>query len=196
VKILRRKRFVIDKKLQFSFLLVTISYIGILIAVITVSLFAPLVFRLRDLDADSVEASEAAIQILYLNEKYWLPVIFTLIFVALYTLYETHKIAGPIYRFRGVFQAIKGGTLPKSVRLRKGDYLIAEMDALNAMLESLRTQVGQLQSHAAKLHETTTQYGSLVGNSGTNATADELWNEIQKTENQLLQVIGSFRIET
>lgn len=174
----------------------TLSYGVFLILAIVFSLFAPLIFQYRHLDAASVEASEAVLEILSLHDKYWLPVLFTLIFIALHTLYATHKIAGPLYRFRNIFETVRGGTLPKPVRLRKDDFLVAESDALNAALESLRTQVGQMQSQSANLHEMIANYAELAINSAASATADDPWSNIQKTENQLHQAIHRFRIET
>jgi nitrogen fixation/metabolism regulation signal transduction histidine kinase len=163
--------------------------------VIAVSLFAPLIFQLNHVDANSVEASEAALKILYLHDKFWLPVSLTLVLVALHSLSTTHKIAGPLYRFRTVFEAIRSGVLPRPVRLRKRDFLTTEMNAINNMLISLRAQAEEVQTAAAKLHGLTSKYGELANHAGANGAAEEIWNDLVKTENQLSEVLGRLKIE-
>jgi hypothetical protein len=70
VRWFRRKKFVINKKLQFRFLLIILCYVGVFVLVIFASLFAPLILQLRHADVTSIEASEAALRILYLHDKF------------------------------------------------------------------------------------------------------------------------------
>jgi hypothetical protein len=195
VRWFRRKKFVINKKLQFRFLLIILCYVGIFVLVIFASLFAPLILQLRHADVTSVEASEAALRILYLHDKFWLPVFFTLIAIALHSLHTTHKIAGPLYRFRLIFDAIKAGALPKPARLRASDYLHPELNVINGMLEALRERIGQMQRDAEKLHETLSRYGELSNQTHRDATADGLWDEIIGREKQLHETLKGFEIE-
>jgi hypothetical protein len=46
----------------------------------------------------------------------------------------THRLVGPIYRFRKLIQAITAGEEVELVQLRKGDYLMEMRDELNQML--------------------------------------------------------------
>jgi hypothetical protein len=49
----------------------------------------------------------------------------------------THRLVGPLYRFRKTIQAITAGEGPELVQLRNGDYLQEMKDELNAMLNAL-----------------------------------------------------------
>ena len=193
----RRTRFVVDTKLQFSVLLITLGYVGFLLLVVSVSLFAPLVFQLRHAGSGAVsaEASSAALSILYLHDRFWLPALLALAVIVLHSLRTTHRIAGPLYRFRRVFEAVRDGVLPKPVRLRKGDYLGAEMDAINGTLASLRGRIGQAQKEAEKLHQSIARYREQSNAPDQDATAGGLWNDIVATDRQLGEALGWYRIE-
>jgi len=195
VRWLRRRKFVINKKLQFSILLIMLSYVGLLVLVVLASLFTPLILQLRHVDPSSTEASEAALKILYLHDKFWPPVFFTLIAIALHSLHTTHRIAGPLYRFRLIFEAIKAGALPKPVRLRARDYLHPELNAINGMLEALRERIGQMRRDEDKLHEALTRYGELSTQASQDTTADGLWDEIIGREKQLRETLDGIKIE-
>jgi hypothetical protein len=49
----------------------------------------------------------------------------------------THRIVGPIYRFRKAIEALKNGEDMEPIRLRDGDYLTELRDEFNEMLRVL-----------------------------------------------------------
>jgi hypothetical protein len=49
----------------------------------------------------------------------------------------THKIVGPIVRFRQICQAVRDGEAVNLVKLRDGDYLLEFRDEFNEMLKAL-----------------------------------------------------------
>ncbi len=53
------------------------------------------------------------------------------------TVFLTHKIAGPLFRFQNTFQKIKNGDVKQRVYLRKGDHAHELLPHMNAMLGSL-----------------------------------------------------------
>jgi len=55
-------------------------------------------------------------------------------------LHRSHKIAGPLYRFCQLFNKIGQGDLSQEVHLREDDELNAVAEALQTMIEQLRTQ--------------------------------------------------------
>jgi methyl-accepting chemotaxis protein len=195
VKWLRRRKYVIDWRFQLKFLLNTLGYLTFMILVISVSLFAPLILQLRHIDATSAEASNLALKILYLHDKFWLPVFLSLVAISLDSLRTTHKIAGPLYRFRRVFEALSDGRLPKPVKLRKGDHLRAEMEAINGMLVALREQIGQMQTGAEKLHGTISRYCELPKAATEDPEAHNLWNDVMNRDRQLREMMDRFKIE-
>jgi hypothetical protein len=195
VSFLRRRKFIVNYKLQLSILLTSLGYVGFLILVVSVALFAPLILRLRHPDYNSIETSDAALRILYLHDTYWLPVLLTLVAIALHSVSISHKIAGPIYRLRRICEAMIAGVLPKPVVLRKGDYLRPEMDAANGMLDAWRGLIAGAQRDATTLHESLSRYRELSTTAHTDVAADDLWNAIVRTEQQLHDTLGRVKCE-
>jgi hypothetical protein len=195
VLILRRRTFVINRKLQYSILLTSLSYVVLLVVVVSTALFAPLVLQLSQPDRNPTETSDAALRILYLHETYWLPVLLTLLAITLHSVATSHKIAGPLYRFRRVCEAMAAGVVPRPATLRKGDHLNAELDAVNAMLDTWRTLVAQAQRHEARLHECLSSYRAPSTTSHADPAADAVWAEIVRTEQQLRETLGRITCE-
>jgi nitrogen fixation/metabolism regulation signal transduction histidine kinase len=50
----------------------------------------------------------------------------------------THRLVGPMVRFRNTMQTIAEGETVRPIRLREGDYLTDLRDDFNHMLESLQ----------------------------------------------------------
>jgi hypothetical protein len=195
VLILRRRTFVINRKLQFSILLTSVSYVVLLAVVVSTALFAPLVLQLNQPDRNPTETSDAALRILYLHQTYWLPLLLTLLAIALHSVTASHRIAGPLYRFRRVCEAMTAGVVPKPVTLRKGDHLRAELDAVNAMLDTWRTLVAEAQRHGSRLHECLSSYRAPSTASLADPATDALWAEIVRTEQRLRETLSRVTCE-
>ena len=65
---------------------------------------------------------------------------------------ETHRIVGPLYRFRKTIQAVTAGEEVTLVGLRNGDHLQELKDEFNAMLQALE-QRGAITLKAANDRE-------------------------------------------
>jgi methyl-accepting chemotaxis protein len=66
------------------------------------------------------------------------------LFMVLHVLYVSHKIAGPLYRIRSVLSYIGSGNLTSRAKLRKGDYLLQDADAVNQMATELDGRIGRM----------------------------------------------------
>lgn len=83
-----------------------------------------------------------------------------LVAIACLSIFVSHKIAGPVYRFEKTAKIIASGDLTQRVRLRHGDELKELQDAFNVMADSLcniikkdREVIEQLISAGNKLSE-------------------------------------------
>ena len=121
MRFFRRKRFIINKPLQYRLVVFSLCYIVAFLVVFGCTLFVPLMFALDRGDMTSQEVVRAAKQLLYFHEHYWPAVLVCLLAVSLHSLYTSHKIAGPLHRFTSLFQAITAGQLPQPTRLRQGN---------------------------------------------------------------------------
>jgi hypothetical protein len=50
----------------------------------------------------------------------------------------SHRLVGPIHRFRMTLQALASGEPVRPIKLRQGDYLVDMQDDINKLLESLQ----------------------------------------------------------
>lgn len=99
---------------------------------------------IHDLEAmDERTRLDAATVLLSLHDRIWSAVIAVTAALAAVTLTLTHRVAGPLYRFRHVFEAVSIGQLWVHAGIRSTDYPKEESAALEHMLGTLRTQIGR-----------------------------------------------------
>ncbi len=74
----------------------------------------------------------------------WLPALFVFAILAFIVVRDclnfTHRIFGPIYRFRKTLEAVRSGEPVRLIQLRKGDYLLEFKDEINETLQYLAEQ--------------------------------------------------------
>ncbi len=109
-------------------------------------------------------------QILYLHTYFWPAVILAMILIFLHSIRASHRVAGPLYRFTLVLEALKEGEISSPIRIRKGDYLHQEADLINEVLESLRQNVESLQEAQVQLNQALSESSRELGQ---NLSAEE-----------------------
>ncbi len=69
-------------------------------------------------------------------------VVFVLVFpvLAYDAIKFSHRLVGPLYRFRRTMQAVADGEPVRLIKLRDGDFLTEMRDDFNRMLETLQRQ--------------------------------------------------------
>ena len=150
----RRRTRILISTLQYRLLLVNLAYFGVIVLALVGLLLLPPLLRLRTAPLDaSAENLAAANEFLVLHARLWPALLIVLALLALHSVIVSHRIAGPLYRFRRVFEAVTAGDLSVRARLRKHDYLGREADALNEMLEALAARVAGLEEEARAVRE-------------------------------------------
>lgn len=136
----KRRRILIDR-LQLRLLMITLLYFAAAAMIFAVALFTPLMLQLTG-DTDSpVARAEVATEFLALHTRFWPAIVITFGLLAVHSIFTSHRIAGPLFRFRMVFQEIQDGNLVPFASIRERDLLGNEADALNDMLLSLRERI-------------------------------------------------------
>ena len=69
------------------------------------------------------------------------------------TLFISHKLAGPLFRFEKDLEVIGEGDLTKTIRLRKKDQITDMADSLNKMTASLHEKVLAIRTEVEQLIE-------------------------------------------
>lgn len=136
----KRKRFLVHK-FQYQLVVVNLLYFLTIFLIFAAVLFVPLMIEMESAGPSWNKAQGAANQFLTLHAKVWPAVLVIFILLTGHSTLVSHRIAGPLYRFRAVFKAITEGTLSNQVTIRKHDYLQQDAGVINEMIRSLRTKI-------------------------------------------------------
>lgn len=135
-----RWRYVVDWKLQGSLILHGITYGGLVLLAVSVGMFSPLLWDLGAVDtAGGYE--EQAIVMLYLHERFWLLAAMCLVIVVLGAVRFSHRVAGPMVRYKRNLKLLAEGQLPPPLRTRRADFLKEEVGCLNQAVAGVAERV-------------------------------------------------------
>ncbi len=128
----RRTIYVVDRDFQFRYLtnwiFMTLAFIAVIIAV----LYAGLTLL------HNVGREQAMSTLSFMLRANGLFVILLTLFMGLYTILLSHRVAGPAYRITRCVQRMCEGAYDFTVTLRKKDYLKDVAADLNVLLADLR----------------------------------------------------------
>lgn len=132
-----RRRYFIDKQLQTKYIVLTILLLLLYSLLFVVILFFPFIVRLS-FDYPVEEQTRAARMLLNLHVSVWPAIGSVILILSALSVFVTHKMAGPMYRFRQVLSEVNGGNLDVSVRLRRKDDFHDLAEDMNKVITSLR----------------------------------------------------------
>jgi methyl-accepting chemotaxis protein len=138
-------------------------YVLLFVAVIGMVFFVPLMTELIEAESPSARTVQVSDQMRYLYTYFWPTVSLAMILIFLHSVRASHKVVGPLYRFRVVLEALKEGKISSQISIRKGDYLQQEADLINEVLESLRQNLEGLREAHVQLNQALTEYREELG---------------------------------
>jgi len=132
----KRRAFPVTSSIQYTFLALALAYGFIVVSFVGFAIFLPDIMEMQDESLSPVIRSTAASRIL--DKNAWaLPACLSLvILLALHSFRIFQRVMGPLYRFRCAFDEFAKGNLLYPVKIRRKDYLHAEEEALNRMIET------------------------------------------------------------
>lgn len=180
---IQRRRFLIDK-LQYRLLAVNLFHSFLILMILAAALFVPLMIQLESTTISPAEKQAAAEQFLSLNRRLWPALLLAFVLLALHLVLVSHKIAGPLYRFRQIFEAVGAGNLSVKATIRDRDFLANEADSINAMVAGLRARIQSIQDQQG---EVPGLLADLQGSLRTDAV-EEMARHIERLGARLEQV--------
>ncbi|MBN3038425.1 MAG: HAMP domain-containing protein [Candidatus Omnitrophica bacterium] len=123
----------------------------------------------------------------------------TLVLVSIATvfvvMYQSHRIAGPLFNLERSAQQIATGDLNLKIKLRSTDEMTKLADCLNEMSKSLQSNIAKIQTHSTELG---TQIDSLKGllgrESALSEKAQETLTKLDEKKEALNSALGYFKI--
>ena len=156
-KRVRRSTFLIDRKFQLKY-----TFIIVLVGVLVSALLGFFIYRLNlenrellEIDAEMM----AQVELLDSYTMYYLVgfVVVMALFLFIWGIFITHRVAGPIFIISKYLRELKEGQLPQTRPLRKGDELKAFFETFSAMLDHLKgmntEEAALLEKSAAQIRE-------------------------------------------
>jgi len=187
----KRRRILIESY-QYRLLFINLLYFCTILLIFAAALFLPLILQLRKGSASIIEQGELAGQFLALHARVWPAMLIVFVLLALHSILVSHRIAGPLYRFRSIFGAVASGDLFVRAKLRKGDYLGKESESLNEMIASLRAKIESIQSH----HVETQTVLTALKRSIERGSIEDMQRQLEELHVQMEELkasIGQFR---
>lgn len=137
-RFLRRRHYIVNRSLQLQLVAMSVGQMFFFGTVLSTGLFLPLAIQLLAGPIDSPGTARAASYFLNLHSTFWWAAVLAFVVVFLHAVYTSHRLAGPLYRFRLSLETLNAGKVPRPVVLRTGDFLQPEAKVVNALLEQSR----------------------------------------------------------
>lgn len=135
-----RRRYIVDWKLQGSLCLHGLLYGLLVLVAVSCGIFLPLLWNLGE-QTNLAGIEEQAIVMLYMHERFWFLAVTCAGIVVLGAIRFSHRIAGPLVRYKRNLRLLADGRLPPPLRTRDGDYLQEEVACLNAAVAGVGARV-------------------------------------------------------
>jgi len=187
----RRKRLFVDKKLQMgmSLYLIGFVYMYLLLFALLANFGAIKTVVFGGTDATYIEAV-TRLQIFV--EVFVIPLVATFVCMCLHGIVFSHRLAGPLYRFKQTLRKIQEGDLADDISLRKDDYFQDLCDEVNGMIGQLR---GDL-IHFRKASQELAEQGEALAASGSLPPEDQAkLLTITNASTRLRQLVDGYRLE-
>jgi methyl-accepting chemotaxis protein len=165
------KRRVIVNRFQYRLLAGSFLYLASIVLVFFVVLFAPVVAILADGSVPQAQREVAAHQFLVLHERVWFALPALVALCIFHSVVVSHRIAGPLHRFKQVFARLADGDLSVHVAIRRNDYLRQEAEIMAEMVRSLRERVRAIQDGHRQASMTLPQLMDALGRGASEDSA-------------------------
>lgn len=141
----RRRLPVIYRSLQYHFLAQFFIYSAIIVFFLAVFLFLPDMIKMQDESLSMTKRADAADRVITLHIKVWPAVIALIALLGVHSFLTFHRLAGPLYRFRMIFNQIRDGEIIYPIKIRKKDFLHTEEKVLNETIDVLTDKLQNIQ---------------------------------------------------
>lgn len=186
----KRRIYFIEKSFQARFILkfCVIVACGGLLTIGIIYFFAKQSTTVSFVDSRAVVKSTADFLMPILLQTVIIVMIFVSLATIAVTLFVSHKMAGPLYRFKEVMDALGEGDFLSDFKIRKPDQLQDFAVAFNDMIKKMREQINTLKEASQTLQKKLDSISESDVPSQKKANLNELKNisaELNKTISRL-----------
>lgn len=188
----RRRIFISD--LQYRLLVVNLLYFCAIVLIFAAVVFLPLMVQLRSGSmASPAEAEQVATEFLFLHARLWPALLLVLGLLALHSVIVSHRLAGPLYRFRRVLETVAEGDLSVRAKIRRNDYLTNEVAVINEMIEALAKRIACIEEQSTAMRAAVNDL-MRARECGSEEMLDKTIENLGVLVDQLKTCVGQFRV--
>lgn len=188
----RRKNFFINKELQGKYVFVFFSFM------LAGAVLLMLVFGLLSADTLTIEYKDSSIHVgqtpLVLFKEmlkaYWIFLFAGGFLVAVYTVFLTHRFAGPAFRFERTLEEMINGDFSLDVRVRRKDELKGIEVMINRLNRMLSKNMGEMKGLAADVEEAL----SGLSSEARHPKAAEGLERASASNKRLIEILNGFKL--
>jgi len=183
--VLSRKKIIVKPEFQVKLALTFFISIIVYSLILGVVIFYPLYSSLNAATTIEEQARISSI-VLFLHHRVWIGFVIVAFLAALQTIFASHRVVGPMYRFEKAVEELKKGNYAIRIRIRKRDEFKEMEGLLNGLAEILElkhNRANQLHSDVRTRLET---ISALLEAEGA-----EYPEDVRKLMHGLLRELGS-----
>jgi methyl-accepting chemotaxis protein len=193
----RRRTYIVNKSLQYGFMAMILIYAFSIVLFLAIFLFVPDIMTLMNENLGLEIRSAAADKMLSLHARVWPAVIVLVCLLLLHSFRAFHRVAGPLYRFRWIFEQVGRGDLSLKVQVRKKDLVHQEGKALNEMIEMLAKKMRNIQQANTDAWESLSELEHKVDQTGSWKESDrELLSLHRRHLQTVTDMVRYFRLSS
>jgi methyl-accepting chemotaxis protein len=147
----KRSRFVVYKKMQYKYAILTMALLVLYTVLLLTAIFAPSIAIFMSEELSIAARAEAANAFLLLNRYMWPGIAAIILLFGVLSLFVTHRIAGPLYVMGLMINQIASGQLTARIRMRKSDDLNEFEQSMNRMAKNLESSMSDLDGRVRSL---------------------------------------------
>lgn len=184
----RKKLYVhpIQKRYAFFTAILLITYTFLIV----LALFVPPAIKL--ISGSSLEdKAEAARQYIVLGERVWPAIAISISILAIISIYITHKLAGPIYRFEKTVKDLINGDLSVRIRLRKKDDLKELANLFNQLLGNIDKSLMDIKKREVEIGADLAKTANGLSN---NKELISRLEAISKKNREIIEMLDRFKL--
>lgn len=192
----RRVKKYIDRQTQKRLTFIVIINALFYIALLALFIFVPLAYRIYSGEV-TPEIQEAANAFLALHEHFWPAILLVLIVVGFHSIQFSHRLAGPVYRFRQTLRQMQERDFSVQTTLRKKDFFSEMMDEMNETNRILSTEISDLKEKGDMIRQSIDEMNEHL--SQEQISIESLKTSVQaisKNEKTLRQGLEQFQLKT
>jgi len=191
----KRRQYFIDKKLQMKYVILTLLLLLIYSILFVIILFVPYMIPV-ELGSTIEERTTAARMLLALHKSVWPSLGMVIIIMSGISIFITHKIAGPVYRFKKTLAEISAGNLEVKIRLRKNDDLQDLAEDINSVVDELREFVKTLKDDYQTMTICIDQLEQQICDKSINdVSGRELIGKMQNSKENIARALDKYAIQ-